>query len=360
MSAKIKPAPNSSNSEGVLPVVDMRSDTLTMPSQEMRRAMADAALGDDVFGEDPTINRLQQMAAERLGKEAALFVSSGTLGNLIGILVSARSGQEVIADADSHVFQSEAAGAATLGGIQIMPVRTDAGIMTPQQIANAVRTDDQHHPHTAAVTLENTHNRHGGVAWPLKELRAAADEAHGNGLVVHLDGARLFNAALATGTDVKELAACADTVSFCLSKGLAAPAGSVLVGPAQKIAEARRWRKMLGGGMRQVGMLGAAGIFALDNMVDRLLEDHASARTLAEGLAEIEGIDIDLSRVQTNIVIFELGKMPVPQFLEECRKLGLKGSSSGRTRVRLVTYYGIDSESVQHALKVVSAVLGAA
>ena len=338
----------------------MRSDTLTMPSKEMRRAMADAELGDDVFGEDPTINRLQEMAAERLGKEAALFVSSGTLGNLIGVLVSARSGQEIIADADSHVFLSEAAGAATLGGIQIMPVRTDAGIMAPGQIANAIRTDDQHHPHTAAVTLENTQNRHGGVAWPLEALRAAADEAHGNGLVVHLDGARLFNAALATGADVKELAACADTVSFCLSKGLAAPAGSVLVGPAGKIAEAKRWRKMLGGGMRQIGMLGAAGIFALDNMVGRLAEDHANAQTLAEGLAEIEGITIDLSRVQTNLVIFELAKMPVPRFLEECGKLGLIGGAVGRTRVRFVTHYGINGEHVQRALEVVSEVLGAA
>ncbi|MHB8499777.1 MAG: threonine aldolase family protein [Candidatus Acidiferrales bacterium] len=322
--------------------------------------MADAALGDDVLGEDPTINCLQDMAAEKLGKEAALFVSSGTLGNLIGILVSARSGQEIIADADSHVFLSEAGGAATLGGIQIMPVRTEAGIMAPEQIADAIRTDDQHHPRTAAVTFENTHNRHGGVAWPLATLRAASDEAHRNGILVHLDGARIFNAALATGADVKELAACADTVTFCLSKGLAAPAGSVLLGPAQKIAEAKRWRKMLGGGMRQIGMLGAAGIFALDNMVGRLAEDHANAQTLAEGLASIGGITIDLSRVQTNLVIFGLAKMPVTRFLDECRKRGLKGGAVGRTRVRFVTHYGINSENVQHALEVVAGVLGAA
>src|SRR5207302_4630376 len=271
----------------------MRTDTLTMPSPEMRRAMADAELGDDVFGEDPTVNRLQEVAAERLGKEAALFVASGTMGNLIGVLVSARKGEEIIADADSHVFLSEAGGAAALGGIQVMPVRTEAGVLTPAQVADAIRTEDEHHPRTAAVTFEDTHNYHGGIAWPLEALRAASDEAHQNGVAVHLDGARLFNAALASGAGVDQLAACADTVSFCLSKGLGAPAGSVLCGPAESIAEARRWRKMLGGGMREIGMLGAAGLFALDNMVDRLAEDHANARTLAEGLAEIEGVGID-------------------------------------------------------------------
>jgi len=340
--------------------IDLRSDTLTMPSREMRRAMADAELGDDVFAEDPTVNRLQEMAAERLGKEAGLFVSSGTLGNLIGILVSARSGEEIIADADSHIFLSEAGGAATLGGIQIMPVHTRAGIMTPEQVMAAIRTDDQHNPRTAALTLEDTHNRHGGAAWSLDALQAACDAAHRSGLLVHLDGARLFNAAIATRVDAKELAACADTVTFCVSKGLGAPAGSVLLGTADQIARARRWRKMLGGGMRQIGMLAAAGIYALDNMVERLAEDHANARTLAEGLAEINGVTIDLSRVQTNIVIFELDNRPVPAFLEDCVRRGLRGGQIGPNRVRFVTRYGIDSEDVQEALKLVSEVLGGA
>jgi threonine aldolase len=337
----------------------MRSDTLTMPSSDMRRAMADAELGDDVFGEDPTVNRLQEVAGDRLGKEAALFVSSGTMGNLIGILVNARSGQEIIADADSHVFLAEAAGVATLGGIQIMPVRTEAGIMGPEQISSAIRPEDQHYPRTAAVTFENTHNRHGGIAWPLAALQAASDQARCSGIAVHLDGARIFNAALAVGVDVKDLAACADTLSFCLSKGLGAPAGSVLVGPQEKILEARRWRKMLGGGMREIGMLAAAGLYALDHMVARLAEDHANARTLAEGLAEIKGITIDLSRVQTNLVIFELARMSTPGFLEECQKRGLKGGASGRTGVRFVTHYGIETEEVQIALNVASQVLGA-
>ena len=338
--------------------VDLRSDTVTMPSPQMRRAMAEAELGDDVWGEDPTINRLQELAADRLGKDAALFVSSGTMGNLLGILVSAHSGQEIIADADSHTFLSETGGAAALGGIQIMPVKTEAGIMTPAQVAEAVRVEDVHHPRTVAVAFEDTHNYHGGIAWPLDALRAASDEAHRNGLSVHLDGARIFNAAVATGTDVREIAACADTVTFCLSKGLAAPVGSVLAGPTEKIAEARRWRKMLGGGMREIGMLGAAGIFALDNMVDRLREDHANARTLAEGLAEMDGINLDLSRVQTNLVIFELAGMSPEAFLAECEKRGVLGAQISRRQVRFVTHYGISVADVQQALKAVAEVLG--
>jgi len=340
-----------------LAIVDLRSDTFTMPSPEMRKAMDDAELGDDVWGEDPTINRLQEVAAERLGKESALFVSSGTMGNLLGILVSARSGQEVIADADSHTFLSEVGGAAALGGIQIMPVKTEAGIMSPEQVADAIRVEDVHHPRTAAIAFENTHNYHGGIAWPLAELRAASDAAHAGGLAVHLDGARLFNAAVATGTDPREIAVCADTVTFCLSKGLGAPVGSVLLGPAEKIAEAKRWRKMLGGGMRQVGMLGAAGLFALDNMVDRLAEDHANARTLAEGLAEMDGVRIDLARVQTNLVIFELEQMAPADFVAESEKRGIKCAQISRRQVRFVTHFGISATDIQETLKVAGEVL---
>jgi len=334
----------------------MRSDTLTMPTPEMRKAMAGAELGDDVFGEDPTVNRLQEVAAERLGKEAGIFVSSGTMGNLVGILVNARSGEEVIADADSHVFLNEAAGSATLGGIQIMPIKTERGLLTPEQVQEAIRPDDQHQPRTAAATFEDTHNRHGGIAWPLADLRAAATAARERGLAVHLDGARIFNAAVATGVDVKEIAATADTVTFCLSKGLGAPAGSVLTGPKDKIAAARRWRKMLGGGMREVGMLAAAGLVALDTMVDRLAEDHANARTLAEALAEMDGVRVELDRVQTNLVFFEVDSMPPERFLAECRARGLRAEASGR-KIRFVTRHGIDAGDVQQALAVVAEVL---
>lgn len=337
--------------------VDLRSDTLTLPSPEMRQAMAEAELGDDVFGEDPTVNRLQEVAAQRFGKEAGLFVASGTMGNLIGVLVNARSGQEIIADADAHVFMYEAAGSATVGGIQIRPLATEAGIMTPEQVESAIRPrHDTHQPLTAALCLENTHNRHGGVAWRAEELRAVAGVARTNGVRVHLDGARIFNASIATGTDVKDIAACADTVTFCLSKGLGCPVGSVLMGTKEDIAQARRWRKMVGGGTRQAGVLAAAGLYALDRMVDRLADDHANARTLAEGLAEMEGVELDLARVQSNLVIFKLTSMGAEDFLAACSSRGLRGGGVG-DRVRFVTHYGIETEHVQRALEVSAAVL---
>jgi threonine aldolase len=337
--------------------IDFRSDTVAMPNEEMRRAMVTAELGDDVFGDDPTANRLLEVAAERMGKQAATFVPSGTMGNLLGIAVNAGRGEEMIADADSHIFLAETAGAAALCGVQIRPVKTEAGVMTPDQVAGAVRpSDDVHQPLTAAVTFENTHNKHGGVVWPLEALRAASDEARARGIRVHLDGARIFNAAVALGVPASDIAACADTLSFCLSKGLACPIGSVFCGSEEDIAAAKRWRKRLGGGMRQVGVLAAAGLVALDTMVDRLAEDHANARTLAEGLAELPGIECDLSRVQTNLVFFGVTSMPVDAFVDECAKRGVLSETSGK-RVRFVTHFGIDSEDVQTALRTCEEVL---
>src|SRR5689334_15100639 len=288
-----------------------------MPSLEMRQAMVEAPLGDDVFGDDPTTNRLLEVAAERMGKAAATFVPSGTMGNLIGVAVNAQRGQELIADADSHVFFYETAGAAAVCGVQIRPVATEAGVMSPQQLVAAVRPrDGPHEPISAAVTFEDTHNRHGGIVWPLDSLRAAGKAAHQQGLRVHLDGARIFNAAVALGVDASEIAAPADTVTFCLSKGLACPIGSVFCGSEEDVEEARRWRKRLGGGMRQVGVLAAAGLIALDKMVDRLAEDHANARTLAEGLSELQGLRCELDRVQTNLVYFDVETMPAQAFAD--------------------------------------------
>ncbi|HEY8643947.1 MAG TPA: GntG family PLP-dependent aldolase [Candidatus Dormibacteraeota bacterium] len=342
-----------------MPVVDMRSDTLTMPTPEMRRAMAEAELGDDVFGEDPTVNRLQERAAAAVGKEAGLFVASGTMGNLLGILAQVPAGKELIADAESHVFLYEGAGAATLGGIQVRPIATEHGVLSRAQVEAAFRpSNDYHQPLTGGVTIENTHNRQGGVAWPLAAVREVAEAAHERGVPVHMDGARIFNAALAVGTTASEVAAPCDTVTFCVSKGLGAPVGSVLCGPAEVIDRAARWRKMVGGGWREAGVLAAAGLLALEKGVDHLREDHSNARTLAEGLAEMPGVEIDLARVQTNLVIFRLTSLPAEQFLEECAARGLKGGG-GYGRVRFVTRLGITPADVQHALEVCSEVLEA-
>ena len=330
-----------------------------MPTADMRRAMAEAELGDDVFGEDPTINRLELRAAQLMGKEEAVFVASGTMGNLLGVLSLAHAGQEVIADADSHLFMSEGAGAAALGGVQVRQLPTDAGVMSAEQVRAAVRpTDDYHAPLTAAVCIENTHNRHGGVLWPLAALRAVRDVATERGLAIHMDGARIFNAAVAVGADVGEIASTADTVTFCVSKGLGAPVGSVLCGSSPVIDRARRWRKAVGGGWREAGVLAAAGLWALDHMTERLADDHTNARTLAEGLAELPGIRIDLTRVQTNIVRFELADMSAPAFLAGCRDRGVLGGGSGRA-VRFVTHFGIEAADIQHALMTCSEVLSA-
>lgn len=315
--------------------------------------MAEAPLGDDVFGDDPMVNQLEEVAAARLGKEAAVFVPSGTMGNVIGIAVNTRLGEEMIADADAHVFLFEGAGAATISGVQIRPVSTEAGVMTPAQIEAAIRPrDDFHQPITSAITFEDTHNRHGGVVWPLDDLRAATETARAHGLRVHLDGARIFNASVAGGTDVADIASCGDTVTFCLSKGLACPAGSVFCGTADDVQQARRWRKRLGGGMRQAGVLAATGLIALESMVDRLAEDHSNARTLAEGLAELPGVRCDLARVQTNLVYFDLERMPASDFEERCRLRGLLGDAAGRHRVRFVTHYGITAGDIQATLKI--------
>lgn len=340
--------------------IDLRSDTVTQPTPEMRRAMTTAPLGDDVFGDDPTVNRLEEVAAARMGKAASVFLPSGTMGNLIGVAISARSGEEIIADAEAHVFLYEAAGAAAVAGVQIQPVATPAGVMSPEQIDAAVRPrDDSHVPLTAAVFLENTHNRHGGVVWPLDALRIASAAAHAQGLVVHLDGARIFNAAVALGVDVADIAAPADSVTFCLSKGLGCPAGSLFCGSIETVDQARRWRKRLGGAMRQTGVLAAAGLVALDTMVDRLAEDHANARTLAEGLAELPGVTCDLSRVQTNLVYFDVAKLTGAEFQDACRRLGLLGEATDRQRVRFVTHHGITAADVQAALEICSQVMSA-
>ncbi len=284
--------------------IDLRSDTVTTPTEAMREAMRGAVVGDDVYGEDPTVRRLEVLAAERLGKEAALFVPSGTMGNQVALLVHAARGEEVILEENCHIYSFEVGGPAFLAGILTRTLTGTHGILDPQEICKAIRPESLHTPRTSLICLESPTNRGGGTIYPPTLLQEICELAHGAGVAVHLDGARIFNAAIAMEVPATAFARWADSVMFCLSKSLAAPVGSLLVGRHAFIDRARRFRKLLGGGMRQAGVIAAAGIVALATMVDRLKEDHDNARLLAEGLSGIEGIEIDLKRVQTNIVIF--------------------------------------------------------
>lgn len=342
-------------------IIDLRSDTVTLPTPEMRRAMAEAEVGDDLFGEDPTVNRLERMAAERMGKEAAVFVASGTMGNLVSLLAWCRRGDEAIVGSEAHVLHYEVAGAAGLGGIQLRPVRNDdRGMMDPGEIEATIRGENIHFPRTALVCIENTHNRCGGAALTPEDTAAIADVAHRHGIPVHLDGARIFNAAVALGVPVTDLTKDVDSVSFCLSKGLSAPVGSLVCGSADFVARARKMRKMVGGGMRQAGVIAAAGIVALEAMVDRLAEDHENARLLAEGLASIPGIVIDPTKVQTNIVIFEVASTNWADFARRLRERGVLTTAIGYGRLRMNTHYGITRADIEEALERIRAVAGTA
>lgn len=335
--------------------VDLRSDTVTWPTPEMRRAMAAAEVGDDVFGEDPTVNRLQAMAADRLGKEAALFVPSGTMGNLAAILAHCGRGDEIILGDKAHTFLYEAGGVAALGGVHPHPIPNQAdGSLRLESIEAAIRPDDPHFPVSRLICLENTHNRCGGVALTPEYTAAVGALARRHGLRLHLDGARIFNAAAALGVDARELAAPADSVTFCLSKALCAPVGSVLCGSAEFIRQARRIRKQLGGGMRQAGVLAAAGIVALEMMVDRLAEDHARAKRLAQGLAGIPGIVLDPGTPQTNMVFLNLHEdvpLDAAQVAERLKAFGVRVHPSGPRRFRLVTHYWVDDGGVDRAVE---------
>ncbi len=334
-------------------VVDLRSDTVTQPTAEMRRAMADADVGDDVFGEDPTVARLERLAAERLGKEAGLFVTSGTQGNQVSLMAHTQRGDEIILDESSHIFNYEVASLAVLSAVQARPLRGRQGILDPDEVRGAIRPPNIHYPKDTLICVENTVNRGGGAAYPLDTLRAIRRIATEHGLAVHMDGARLFNAAVATGVPADEIAAHADSVTFCLSKALAAPVGSVVTGTRAFIDRARRARKMLGGGMRQAGIIAAAGIVALETMVDRLAEDHANAKRLAAGLAELPGIALDVDGVQTNIVIFSVKRadLDAPGLVLKLGEHGIKCFHIDHERVRMVTHKDVDAAGIERALE---------
>jgi threonine aldolase len=338
-------------------MIDLRSDTVTKPTAAMRRAMREAEVGDDVYGEDPTVNRLQELAAEMLGKEDALLVTSGTQGNQVSILTHCRPGSEVILEAESHINCYEAGAAAALAGVQFCALQGERGAFSAAQAAAAVREENIHYPPTALICLENTHNRAGGAVIPLEKMEAVYRVAHERKIPLHLDGARLFNAAVASGVPARGFAACADTVQICLSKGLAAPVGSVIAGPRDWIKEARRWRKRLGGGMRQAGVIAAPGIVALQTMVERLAEDHANARYMAERLAGLPGLRLDPAAVETNIVVAELTNMTAFQFVDSLKTRGVLVTRFGPQKVRFNTHKDISRRDVARALKIIKEIL---
>jgi threonine aldolase len=335
-------------------LIDLRSDTVTLPTESMREAMHRAPLGDDVFGEDPTVNRLEKMAAARLGKESALLVASGTMGNITSVLTHCARGEEVILGDSSHIFLNEAGGISALGGIfpHTIPNQPD-GTFKLEDIETAIRAENIHFPRTRLICLENTHNRCYGAPLTPEYTASVVALAKRHHLLLHLDGARIFNAAVALGVDVRELARGCDSLNVCLSKGLSAPVGSVICGSKEFIARARRIRKMLGGGMRQAGIIAAAGIVALEEMTDRLAEDHANARRLAEGIAGISGLATDPAQVRTNILYVDLvdRRFSDDEFLKRLAKKGVRVSHTGPSRFRMLTHFGIGAKEIAGAIE---------
>lgn len=340
--------------------VDLRSDTVTQPTEEMRKAMASAPVGDDVYGEDPTVNRLEAMAADLLGKEAAVFVSSGTMGNLASVLSHCGRGDEMILGDQAHIFLAEQGGSAGLGGVHPRPLPTAPdGTLDLEKVTESIRADDEHYPRTRLLAIENTHNRTGGRCLPVEYMDAAGKLAHSHDMKLHVDGARLWNAAVALNVSPARLLQEADSASLCLSKGLGAPVGSVIVGDSEFIKRARRMRKILGGGTRQAGVIAAAGIVAISEMIERLADDHTNARKLAKGLAQLDGIIIDPDSVETDIVIFELRRDDIspPQLSAGLRNLGVLLNPIDSSHLRAVTNLHVTSSDIDRTLDAFANVL---
>ena len=342
--------------------IDLRSDTVTRPTPEMREAMAEAEVGDDVYHDDPTLNRLEELAAGMLDKEAAVFVPSGTMGNLTALMVHCQRGDEAIVGDKSHIYLNEAGGMSALGGIQPNPVPNQKdGTLALEDISASIRAEDVHHPITRLICLENTQNICGGIPLTPEYTRQVGELARKNNLSLHIDGARIFNSATAQNVDVKELVGAADSVMFCLSKGLASPIGSMLVGTTKFIARARHIRKMLGGGMRQVGIAAAAGIISLEKMTKRLADDHARARQLADGLKQVNGILVDDGSPYSNMIYFNLTsdvKIDTKMIAERMLKFGILLDAENARRFRLVTHYEVDDNAVEKTIKAFEIVLG--
>ena len=334
--------------------IDLRSDTVTRPSEGMRKAMYEAEVGDDVFQEDPSVNKLQEYAAEILGKEAALFVPSGVMGNQICLNVLTNPGDEVICERDAHIFNYESGSPAALSGIQISPIEGKNGVITPEQVEPFIRPASAYYmARTKVIEVENTHNRASGAIQPLDNIIALRKLAKKYNLYSHLDGARIWNASVASGVPVKDYAEHFDSISCCLSKGLGAPVGSIIGGTKEFIKEAFRVRKAWGGGMRQVGIIAAAGLYALKNNIDRLEEDHRKAKMLAETISEIPSLEIDMNAVQTNILIFKPLKVTVEKAIEECRKKGLLISVGKVDSLRAIAHLDVNFEEIRKAQQII-------
>jgi threonine aldolase len=340
-------------------VIDLRSDTVTRPTPEMRRAMAEAEVGDDVFGDDPTVNHLQTMAADLLGKEAGLFVPTGSMGNQVAIGALSRPGDEVLCDAGAHFLHFEAGSMAAHHGLMMRPLRGTRGALGAEQVRDALRAGNDHEPRSAVVALENTHNSAGGRVFPLEAAQAVAKVCRDAGVALHLDGARLFNAQAATGTSARAWAECVDTLSFCFSKGLGAPVGSMVCGPADVIRDAHRLRKRLGGGMRQVGVLAAAARVALETGVGRLAEDHANARRLAEGFADLDPSSVDPASVETNMVYVDLApfRRTAPEVADLVAAEGVATLGFPGSVMRLVTHRDVSTDDIERALEAFKRIL---
>ncbi|HMB89374.1 MAG TPA: GntG family PLP-dependent aldolase [Rhodothermales bacterium] len=333
-------------------MIDLRSDTVTRPSEGMRRAMYEAEVGDDVFGEDPTVNRLQETVAEILGKAAALFVPTGVMGNQLALKIHTQPGDEVIVERQSHIFNYESGAPGILSGVQLHVVDGVQGVLTGEQVKSAIRPGYYWDTPSRLLCLENTINKAGGIVYPMDNLRELADVARAHDLAFHLDGARLWNASAASGIAERDYAALFDTVTVCLSKGLGAPVGSVLAGPKELITSAHRFRKVFGGGMRQVGVLAAAGLYALEHVRPRLSEDHAKARCLAEGIATLPAFSIDPASVETNIVMFDTVNEPALPVLDRLREAGVAMVPFGPSTIRATTHLDVSMEHIEQALAI--------
>lgn len=332
-------------------MIDLRSDTVTKPTPEMRQAAFEAVVGDDVYQEDPTVRELEDLAASMLGKKAAMFVPSGTQGNQIAVLTHCTSGQEIILEAESHIYYYEGAAMSAFAGVQPRTITGISGVMDPQHVKAAIREDDIHVPASGLICLENTHNRAGGTIIPLENMKKIYEIAQQQEIPVHLDGARLFHAAVASGIDVKDYASYTDSVQFCLSKGLGAPVGSIIAGSENFIKKARKWRKRLGGGLRQAGIIAAPGLVALRTMIDRLADDHENAKMLASGLQEIKGLTI-VNNVETNIVLVNTEKagLLAAEFVARLKAIGILANSFGPYGTRLMTHFDVSRNQIHQVI----------